>query len=112
MKKTIKFVSLILVACLIACTLSACGISESELVGIWGGNWKEDGATVNYSILFAPDGTYMVTVTRNYLSTSTALGTYKIEGNKVVTLGFDGSAEYAYYFGALHFDGHSLKKTD
>ena len=113
MKKTVKFVSLSIVICMLAFTLLACGLSESKLEGIWSESWKEDGATINYSILFAPDGTYNLRVSRDYISSiKNAFGIYKIEGSNVVTIGQDGTTTYAYSFGNLHVDGHTLKKTD
>ena len=112
MKKTVRFVSLGIVVCVLACTLLACSLSENKLEGIWSGSWKEDGATINYSILFAPNGTYSLTVSRNYMPSKNAFGAYKIEGNSVVTVGQDGTNTYAYSFGSLRVDGHTLKKAD
>ncbi len=112
MKKAVKVVSLILVVCLLAGTLSGCGLSESKVEGIWSGSWKEDDATINYSIVFAPNGSYSLTVNRNYKPSVSAFGAYKIQGSKVVTNGLDGTTVYSYSFGSLHVDGHALKKSD
>lgn len=112
MKSLFKVVSLILVMCMLVCILSGCGLSESKLTGIWSGSWEEGGATINYTIVFTPDGAYNVTAFRNYMPSQNAFGSYEIQGSKVVTVGLDGTNTYSYSFGSLRFDGHTLKKTD
>lgn len=117
MKKTIRILALFVTIVLLVGALTACSISEVDLIGTWSCSYHHNGELIVASIVFNGDGTYGKAIVKED-SISSESGDYEIKGNKVIL--YDSSAstyhgirtEYKYKDGGLVNNDHIFTKSN
>ena len=112
MRKCRLFIAVILI-CAICFGLCACGLKESDAVGVWSGTYTYNGNQFSCTFALEGNGKYAKITYKNGSLSSSETGTYEVKGGKVI-LHKDGnmgvSTEYKYKGGNLVNNGHKFSK--
>ena len=103
--KSVLSLALILGLCL---SLAACALSEDDVVGVWTCSYVYNGNDLDVAFALDEDGTYAEVINRNGVLSSTEVGTWEIDGRRVLLHpdGEPGTTPFNYKGGKLENNDH------
>ncbi len=115
-----RIISILLLVCILALSMSSCSVSEKKLIGIWRGDWEYNENEIRCIFELKEDGTYSeVTFKRkagsngDFYISSTESGYYEIKGKEVSLCDSPGSRTvYKYKSGKLENGGHYYERIE
>ena len=117
-KKTLRMLALCMAMLLMALTLTACGPSEEEVVGLYGGSYEYNGNTYSVGIVITAEGRYAKSTLKNGESNGSEVGDWEVKGSKVILYTDDShtyhgtSTTYKWKDGQLENNGHYFTKIE
>ncbi|MBQ3107715.1 MAG: hypothetical protein IJC68_03785 [Firmicutes bacterium] len=117
-KKTLRMLALCMAVLLMALTLTACGPSEEEVVGGYGGSYEYKGNLFAVGIVLTAEGRYAKTTLKNGENNGSEMGDWELKGSKVIcypddSLTYHGtSITYKWKNGQLENNDHYFTKVD
>lgn len=110
MKRSLKTILVLLLALLMALSLTAC-VSGKKLVGTWSGAWIYEGNTIACGFVLSENKSYAETTLKNGEVSSMNTGRWEVKGNKLILHHSEsGITEYTYKGGKLYNNNHEFTK--
>jgi|GEM_PF-1217622 len=115
MIKKLKFTAVFLALVTILMTLTSCAApTTDEVAGIYKGSYDYNGNSFTVTIVITENNTYTKHVSKNGNTPTAEIGSYEIDGNKILCkkYGEDSVTVYKYSKNTLTNNKHKFKKTN